>query len=92
MSKKYSIAEARHNLASIVHELEVRPHIELTRRGEPVAMLHSIDEFRRLSTNGTRFWDAYLAFRDSVELPELQLEPEIFDGVRDRSSGREVQL
>ena len=71
MSKRYSIAEARHNLAAIVHELEVMPHIELTRRGEPVAILLSVDEFRRLSANGTRFWDAYVAFRDSVKLLEL---------------------
>jgi prevent-host-death family protein len=92
MSKRYSIAEARHNLAAIVHELEVMPHIELTRRGEPVAILLSIDEFRRLSANETRFWDAYVTFRDAVKLPELQLELEIFDGVRDRSSGREVHL
>ncbi len=92
MSKKYSIAEARHNLAAIVHELELMPHIELTRRGESVAILLSIQEFRRLSANETRFWDAYVAFRDTLNLPELQLDPDIFDGVRDRSSGREVHL
>ena len=38
---KYTIAEARHNLAAIVHELEDKEQIELTRRGEPVAVLLS---------------------------------------------------
>jgi prevent-host-death family protein len=90
MSKKYSIAEARQNLAAIVHELEQLPQIELTRRGEPVAVLLSIEEFRRLSTNNTSFWDAYIAFRDAVKLPELQIEPDTFDDLRDRSPGREV--
>jgi hypothetical protein len=75
-----------------VRELEVMPHIELTRRGEPVAILLSIQEFRRLSANETRFWDAYVAFRDAIKLPELQIDPDIFDGVRDRSSGREAYL
>ncbi len=49
MSKRYTIAEARHNLAAIVHELERRAHIELTRRGEPVAVLLSMREYRRLA-------------------------------------------
>jgi prevent-host-death family protein len=45
MSKRYSIAEARNNLASIVHELEVIDNIELTRRGKSVAVLLSNGSF-----------------------------------------------
>ena len=90
MSKSYSIAEARHHLAALVHELERKPFIELTRRGKPVAVLLSIQEYHRLLAKETNFWDAYVAFRNSVDLSQLQIEPDVFDGLRDRSPGREV--
>lgn len=90
MSRTYSIAEARHHLAALVHALEHTPQIELTRRGEPVAVLLSIAEYRRLHAGKTAFWDAYQVFRDSTNLAELDIEPDVFDEVRDRSPGREV--
>ena len=89
MAKRYSIAEARHHFAALVHELEHKPMIELTRRGEPVAVLLSIQEYHRLLAKDASFWDAYTAFRDSVGLAGLQIDAELFDGVRDRSPGRE---
>jgi prevent-host-death family protein len=91
MAKQYSIAEARHNLASIVYELDNKERIELTRRGAPVAVLLSIKEYRRLSLKRTDFWNAFTAFRDSVALKELKIEPEVLFGARDRSGGREVE-
>lgn len=90
MTKSYSIAEARHNLAALVHELEHKRLIALTRRGEPVAVLLSIEEYQRLLAKETNFWDAYIAFREEVDLAQLKIEPDVFDGVRDRSPGREV--
>ena len=92
MSSRYSIAEARHDLAAIVHELEGRDLIELTRRGEPVAVMLSLREYRRLAAGRDRFWDAYGAFREAVDLPRLDIEPELFKGVRDPSPGREPRL
>ncbi len=92
MSGRYSIAEARHDLAAIVHELEGRDLIELTRRGEPVAVMLSLREYRRLTVGREKFWDAYLAFRETVDLSSLGIEPEIFEGVRDTSPGREARL
>lgn len=92
MSKRYSIAEARHNLAAIVHELEQRRHIELTRRGEPVAILLSPREYHRLSTVGGRFWEAYEAFRQTADLRQLKIEPALFADVRERAPGRDVRL
>jgi prevent-host-death family protein len=92
MSGRYSIAEARHDLAAIVHELEGRDLIELTRRGEPVAVMLSLREYRRITTGKEKFWEAYLAFHDTVDLSRLGIEPEVFEGVRDPSPGREVRL
>jgi prevent-host-death family protein len=90
MSRRYSIAEARHDLAVLVHELEGRDRIELTRRGEPVAVMLSLREYRRLTAGRDRFWDAYRAFRETVDLSRLGIEPEIFE--RDPSPGREARL
>lgn len=91
MHKRYSIAEARHDLAAIVHELEQEPTIELTRRGEPVAVLLSLAEYRRLLTRQGDFWDAYTAFR-AEQAPENADLAALLHTARDRSPGREVDL
>ena len=90
MTKQYSIAEARNRFAAIVHDLEQNSRIELTRRGEPVAVLLSIREYQRLQSGKGRFWEAYVAFRESVNLRELNIEPRVLEGARDPSPGREV--
>ena len=41
MVKKYSIAEARTHLPTIIDEAEAGLEIELTRRGKPVAVIVS---------------------------------------------------
>ena len=48
-TQSFSIAEARHDLAAVVHQLEHQPRIQLTRRGKPVAVL-----CRCASMNGLR--------------------------------------
>jgi prevent-host-death family protein len=48
MEKKYSIAEARHNLPAIVHEAERTGAVRITRRGQVVARLVAEHEFQRL--------------------------------------------
>ena len=88
--KSYSIAKARDNLAAIVHDVERDSAVELTRRGEPVAVVLSIKEYRRLSAGKKSFWDAYSEFRDAVEPGRLGIEPDIFEGLREVSPGRET--
>ena len=90
MSRSYSIAEARDNFAAIVRDVERDSAIELTRRGEPVAVLLSIEEYRRLLAGRKNFWEAYSEFRDEVDLRRLNIEPEIFEDLRDVSPGRET--
>ena len=89
MEKTFSIAEARHNLAALVHELEHRPRIQLTRRGKTVAVLLSVREYQRLTA--AHFWEAYTAFRTTTDLAQLDIDPAVFKGVRDQSPGREVR-
>jgi len=89
MSKSYSIAEARHNLAAVVHELELEPSIRLTRRGQPVAVLVSVDEYARLQPGKRSFWNAYQSFCATVDLAAQGIDPNVFADVRDPSPGRE---
>lgn len=90
MIRQYSIAEARNHLAAIVHDLETSYSIQLTRRGKPVAVLLAIEEYERLAAGKSSFWDRYTAFRDAVDLVQMNIDPTIFQGLRDRSPGREV--
>lgn len=90
MTDTYSIAEARHNLAALVHALDKKERIELTRRGEPVAVLLSIRAYRRLAAPKVAFWETYEAFRRTHDLSALNIEPELFAGVRDHDPGREL--
>jgi len=89
-SKSFSIAEARHDLAALVHQLDRQPRIQLTRRGKPVAVLLSVREYDRLMTQRQGFWGAYSAFTEITDLQHLEIEPQVFADVRDRSRGREV--
>lgn len=90
MEKSYSIAEARDNLAAIVHDVEENSAVEFTRRGRPVAVLLSVGEYRRLRGERKDFWDAYTEFRDSVDLENLGMGSEVFEGLRDPLPGREA--
>lgn len=90
MIKEYSIAEARNQFAAIVHDLEIEPLVHLTRRGKPVAVLLAIEEYERLAAGRIGFWEGYEAFRNTVNLSILDIQPVVFEGLRDDSPGREV--
>jgi prevent-host-death family protein len=93
VNKRYSIAEARGNFAAIVHELERTRTVEITRRGQPVAVLLTKQEYDRLQGSSTGFWNAYTAFKDKTDLAELNIEPEeVFGDLRVRGSGRSVRF
>ena len=93
MTDRHSIAEARRNLPSLVRDAEKGKAVELTRRGEPVAVLIGCREFERLSSQRRSFSDAYREFASTVELAGLALDPdELFGNVREETAGREVRL
>lgn len=85
----YSIAETRNKFTSIVHDVENLSSVEVTRWGKPIAMIISIAEYHRLKTGKQNFSDACKKFRNSTNWDGLDIGPEIFDDVRDRSTGRE---
>lgn len=88
MSKQYSIAEARENLAHVIQEAEQGSTVRLTRRGRPVAVLLSLDEYERLSRKRRSFWEAYQEFRQEYGNDGIETA-DVFDGVRDSSPGRD---
>ena len=92
MQKQFSISEAKNKLPTIIHYVEKGPYVELTRRGRPVAVLLSIQEYERLSRKYTGFWSAVSEFRRKVEDKGIEISDRDFEGLRDASSGREVEL
>ncbi len=92
MPSRYSIAEARAQLPSIIDQAETGLPIALTRRGEPVAVLISIHEFERLQGDQKNFCQAYREFLAKVKLKEVGIGPEFASSLRDRSTGRDVSL
>ncbi len=91
MSKDFSIAEARNRLPALVHAVEEGPAVRLTRRGKPVAVLISLEEYERLRPRRPDLWRAIETFRRDTDLNDLDVE-EIFRDVRDPSPGREVEI
>lgn len=92
MSKRYSIAEARSNLPSLVDQAEAGQEIELTRRGKPVAVLLSLREIEKLRGERTGFGEAYREFLKSHPLRDLGVDKDFFESTRDRQTGRKVAL
>ncbi|MEM7035009.1 MAG: type II toxin-antitoxin system Phd/YefM family antitoxin [Chloroflexota bacterium] len=90
MSKQVSIAEARNHFTALVHEVEQHSSVELTRRGKPVAVLLSIQEYRHLTSHRSGFWEMYSTFQSQVNLADLNISPDVFADVREESQGREV--
>jgi prevent-host-death family protein len=88
MAKQYSIAAARDQLPALVHEAERGKHIRLTRRGKAVALLISVADYERLSSQRTDVWDKLQDFRSKHDLSDLDTD-QIFENVRDRSPGRD---
>jgi len=93
MAKQQSIAEARKSLPSLVREVESGQSVELTRRGEPVAVLIGRQQYVRLTSRHRKFSEAYGDFTRDISLKELAIDPEkVFAGARDETRGREVDL
>ena len=93
MADKHSIAEARRNLPMLVRKAESGQAVELTRRGEWVAVLIGRRRYQQLVSPRPSFEQTYRAFNTTVDLLELALDPdEIFGDTRDKSPGRASTL
>ncbi|MET0534012.1 MAG: type II toxin-antitoxin system Phd/YefM family antitoxin [Steroidobacter sp.] len=93
MAQRYAIAEARANLPTLIDEVEAGASIELTRRGEVVAVMMSINEYQRLHSRRVGFQEAYQQFLKKHSLADVGVDAAAFaKQARDRSTGRKVPL
>ena len=91
MAHTYSIAEARSRLRTIVDQAQAGREVELTRRGQPVAVVLSCRELERLRDKRPDFRDVYGRFRDKYPPDRVGLDQEL-SSVRDRTTGRPVSI
>ena len=88
MGEQHSIAEARSNLPDLIKKAEAGTAVELTRRGEPVAVLIGRKQYERLATPSRHFSEAWDDFAGEAELDALDIDPdEVFADVRVRAAG-----
>jgi len=92
VKRQFPIAEAKNKLPSIIHQVEKGSSVELTRRGEPVAVLLSVNEYQRMNQKSRGFWNALMTFRQAIQDEAVKITDLDFEGLRDSSSGREVQF
>ena len=92
MSQRYSIADARTSLPTIVNKAEAGLKVELTRRGKPVAVVVSLREFERLRGERPPFRELYKKFVKRHPLDDVGLDTDFAATVRDKSVGRKVSL
>ena len=92
MSQRYSIAEARSRLPTIVDQAESGVEVELTRRGQPVAVVVSRREFERLRGRRQQFGEAYRRFLQKHALDKVGVDDDFGASIRDKTFGRKVSL
>ena len=92
MLQRYSIAEARARLPRVIDDVEAGVEVELTRRGRPVAVLISRQEFDRLKGKRPQFAETYKKFLEKYSPEEIGLDHEFSESTRDKSTGRKVSL
>ena len=92
MTRRYSIAEARSKLPSIIDEAESGAEVELTRHGKPVAVVISRQRFDRLAGATQPFGDAYRAFLAKHRPEDIRADDVFNRRMRPRTRGRRVSL
>jgi PHD/YefM family antitoxin component YafN of YafNO toxin-antitoxin module len=90
--KQYSMTRARNKLSALVRDLDAHDPIQPTQYGNPVAIWVSLRAYQRLSGERRDFWNAYQAFRQPHSLEQLNIEPDVFNDVRQTSPGRAVHF
>jgi prevent-host-death family protein len=90
---KVSVAEARQNFAQLIRRAEQGKAIEITRHGQPVAVLLSASEYLALTGDRPSFMEVAWRVRKRLDVESLGIgEDDEFEGLRDESLGREVAL
>jgi len=88
-----SIAEAQSQLTRLIHQAERGEAVHITRRGKPVAVLLSEDEYARLRQGQKQhnFWDLIVEMRSDPAFEPVDWTPEEIESWRDRRPTREFE-
>lgn len=88
-----SIAEAKTQLTRLIHQVERGEAVHITRRGKPVAVLLSEDEYRRLRQGRKQynFWELVSEMRSDPAFEPVDWSQEDVDSWRDRRPVREFK-
>ena len=87
MTKQVSVAEARNGFTRLLRSVERGQIVEVTRRGKTVAILVSPRQWKRRN-----LYQAIQEWRKKYDVERLGIGPEIWEGVRDKSPGRDVSF
>jgi prevent-host-death family protein len=90
--RRLSIAQIGGELPAVVRDAEEHGPVELTRDGEPVAVIVALDDYRRMEGKRPSTWNAYQQWRAQVNLDEIGIDDSFLEGIRDPSPGRDVDL
>ena len=92
---QYSIAEARDKFTALIRDVEKTSNtVEVTRHGQPVVVILSSEEYARLQ--GTQkqqnLAQTYQSWREKWLVDQWEDETDPFADIRDKSTGREIDL
>ena len=92
MARRMTTAQARREWAEVLKSAERGAPVEVTRNGQSVAAVVSIDQYRKIEEMRKETLSQVIArFRASVNPRNLE-GPDPWADVRDRSPGRDVDL
>ena len=89
---KVSVAEARQHFARLIKRAQQGKTIEITRRGQPVAVLISASEYSAITGERPSFIYAMSQVRERLGVEALGIGDAEFEGLREESPGREISL
>lgn len=89
--RHYSVNEAQNQLPAIINQIDEESNVLLTSEGKPVAVLLSVNEYRKLTPLREGFWDKYVSFRETLETEGIEFDEQDFKELRDLSEGRSVE-
>jgi prevent-host-death family protein len=92
VAKRYSVADARKHLPELLDQVEGGRTVEITRRGEPVAVVLPVAEYNRTHGGAAPFERVLAAWRRRFSDEDRDLPDGFFEELREGSTARDVDL
>jgi prevent-host-death family protein len=89
-SRRFSVADARQPFAALIALAEDGAVVEITGHGKADAVIVSAARYASVTGASRGFAQALRDVRDRFDVDTLEIDDDVFDGLRDRSPGRSV--